>query len=78
MSNLERLEDISMRLDHLESAGDWIARSLVHTDPAASQTGSLVTVLVEDIREKIIALVTDLEQEISEVIEESQAIETRH
>jgi hypothetical protein len=76
MSNLGKLEEISLRLDHLESAGDWLARSLVHSDPAASQTGSLVTVLVEDIRDKLLALVAEMEQELSEALEEQ--IETRH
>ena len=58
---LNKIEDIRSRLDHLEEAGTWLARALVHADATASHTGTLVTVLAEDIREKFTALVAELE-----------------
>lgn len=65
MDSLEKLQEISLRLDHMQAAGDWLARSLVHTDSAASQTGTLISVLVEDIRTRLLELVTELEKEIA-------------
>ncbi|MFN8388706.1 MAG: hypothetical protein U0136_00275 [Bdellovibrionota bacterium] len=63
MNSVEKLQEISLRLDHMQSAGDWLARSLVHTDSAASHTGTLITVLTEDIRERLLELVTELEKQ---------------
>lgn len=62
MESLERLQEIALRLDHLQSAGEWLARSLVHTDAAASQTGTLISVLTEDVRNRVLELVTELEK----------------
>ncbi len=64
MNNSPKLEEISLRLEHLESAGDWLARSFAISDPAASQTGSLVTVLVEDLRYRILSLVKEIEEDL--------------
>ena len=64
MKSLEKLQEISLRLDHLDAAGEWLARALVHTDEAASHTGSLVSVLSEDLRNRIFELVTELEKTI--------------
>lgn len=69
MNTFDKIHDITVRLDNLENLGDWLARALVHVDPAASQTGSLITVLSSDIRDKLIHLVTELESELSEVRE---------
>jgi hypothetical protein len=63
-ASIERLQEISLRLDHLEASGEWLARALVHVDSAASQTGSLISVLAEDIRERLLELVTELEKQI--------------
>ena len=63
-TSIERLQEISLRLDHLEASGEWLARALVHVDSAASQTGSLISVLAEDIRERLLELVTELEKQI--------------
>ncbi len=64
METFNKLHEICLRLDHLESAGEWLARTLVHTDSGASHTGTLVTVLTEDIRERLVELVTELEKEL--------------
>ena len=61
---VDKLHDISLRLDHLQSAGEWLARTLVHVDSSASQTGSLITVLSEDVRNRLLELVTELEKQI--------------
>lgn len=63
MESIGKLQEISMRLDHMQAAGEWLARSLVHTDSAASHTGTLITVLTEDIRERLLELVTELEKQ---------------
>ena len=61
MDTVSKLHEITLRLDHMYSSGEWLARSLVHCDNAASQTGTLITVLVEDVRERLLELVTELE-----------------
>lgn len=68
MNTMGRILDIASRLDHLSNCADWITRETVHTDNGLSQTGSLMAVLVEDIRERINEMVTELEQ-IAEVSE---------
>ena len=67
METLDRLMEITSRIEHLESAAEWITRETVHSDNALSQTGTLIGVLAEEIREKIYSLVKDME--IATVIE---------
>jgi len=62
MNTLAQILEIASRLDHLGSCAEWIARETVHTDNSLSQTGTLMSVLAEDIREKITNLVSELEQ----------------
>ncbi len=64
MDTVGKLQEISLRLDHLQSSGEWLARSLVHQDSAASQTGTLISVLAEDIRQRLLDLVTELEKQV--------------
>ena len=66
MNTLARVLEIASRLDHLGTCAEWIARETVHTDNSISQTGTLISVLTEDIREKLTALISELEQ-ISEM-----------
>jgi hypothetical protein len=65
MNTLSQILEIASRLDHLGTCAEWIARETVHTDNGISQTGTLISVLAEDIREKINTLIAELE-EISE------------
>lgn len=77
MNTLGRVLDISSRLDHLSNCADWVARETVHTDNGLSQTGTLMAVLVEDIRERITDLVNELEQ-IAYEVEIEEGDETTH
>jgi len=61
MSTMDQILEIASRLDHLSTCAEWVARETVHTDNSLSQTGTLMSVLAEDIREKITALVAELE-----------------
>lgn len=63
MSTMDQILEIASRLDHLSTCAEWVARETVHTDNSLSQTGTLMSVLAEDIREKITALVAELEHE---------------
>ncbi len=65
MDNITKIHEICLRIDHLESAGDWLARTLVHVDNSASQTGTLVSVLASDVRERLLELVTCLEKQLA-------------
>ena len=60
---VNRLVEISSRIDHLESVAEWIARETVHTDNTLSQTGTLICVIADDLREKLCALVKDIEKQ---------------
>ena len=62
MDTLQRLMEITSRLEHLETAAEFIARETVHVDNALSQTGTLISVLADDVREKVYQLVQDLER----------------
>jgi hypothetical protein len=61
MRTMDQILEIASRLDHLSTCAEWVARETVHTDNSLSQTGTLMSVLAEDIREKITALVAELE-----------------
>ena len=60
MKTMAQVLEIASRLDHLGTCAEWIARESVHTDNSVSQTGTLISVLAEDIRDRITALVSDL------------------
>jgi len=64
MDSFAKLQEICLRLDHIESAGEWLSRALVHQDGAASHTGSLITVLADDIRDRLMELIAELEGQI--------------
>lgn len=61
METLEKLIDISSRIDHLENAAEWIARETVHSDHGISQTGTLICVLAEELREKLSQIFSEVE-----------------
>ena len=69
MDTVTRLLELSSRIEHLEQAAEWIAKEAVHTDSSVSQTGTLICVLADDIREKIYSLVHELEEEVAEAEE---------
>lgn len=62
MESLDKLIDITSRLEHIEASAEWIARETVQTDNSLSQTGTLICVLAEDVRDKIYNLVKELEE----------------
>jgi hypothetical protein len=62
MNTLPQVLEIASRLDHLGTCAEWIARETVHTDNAVSQTGTLISVLTEEIRDRINNLIAELEQ----------------
>ena len=61
MNTLEKLLDISSRIEHLESSAEWIAKETIHSDSGVSQTGSLICVLADEIREAVYELAKELE-----------------
>jgi hypothetical protein len=62
MNTLAQVLEIASRLDHLGTCAEWIARETVHSDNSISQTSTLISVLAEDVREKLTALISELEQ----------------
>ncbi|MCB0318411.1 MAG: hypothetical protein KDD56_06615 [Bdellovibrionales bacterium] len=70
MNTLDKLLEISSRLEHLENAAEWITKETVHTDSGLSQTGTLICVLADELREMLYQLVHELEQERQDDITE--------
>lgn len=66
METVEKLLDIASRIDHLEHAAEWIAKETVHTDNGVSQTGTLICVLADELRERVYSLVKEFEVTIKE------------
>jgi hypothetical protein len=62
MDIMEQFLQISSRLDHLETSAEWVARETVHTDNALSQTGTLIGVLAQEVREKLCEIIAELER----------------
>ncbi len=65
-SSIKELVDIESRIEHIENLALWIARETSHLDQPVSQTSALISVVCEDLREKIIELVKRLENQIKE------------
>jgi len=66
MDTVQKLADISSRIEHLENAAEWIARETIHSDNTISQTGTLICVLADELRERIFALAQELEKQHSD------------
>ena len=64
MTTIDKLLAISSRIEHLENIASWIAKETVHTDNSVSQTGTLISVLADELREKVYSLVHELEQNL--------------
>ena len=62
MDTLDKLMDIASRIDHLESVAEWIARETVHSDNTVSQSGTLICVIADDLRERLCQLVKQVEK----------------
>lgn len=62
METLQKLLEITSRIDHLESVAEWIAKETVHSDNGVSQTSTLICVLADEVREKVYDLVKALEE----------------
>lgn len=63
MNTLDKLRELTQRLEHLDHTGEWLAETLSGKDEVVAQTGKLITTLSEDIRYRIIELVTELEKQ---------------
>ena len=66
MNTIDKMIEIQSRLEHLESSALWIAKETVHSDNAVSQTGTLISVLADELREKLYNLVQELEKQLFE------------
>lgn len=72
IDTVDELIEISSRLEHLETAAEWITRETVNSDSAISQTGTLITVLADELRERIYELVHTLEEQNRKEIAEKE------
>ena len=67
MKTVDKLQEISSRIDHLLQSADWIARESVHLDNTISQTGTLMVVLADEIREKVYDLIQEMEATLEQL-----------
>lgn len=67
MNTMDKLLEISSRLEHLENCAEWIARETVHADNGVSQTGTLICVLTDEIREKLCVFMREIEEALDAV-----------
>lgn len=65
MDTVQKLLEITSRLEHLECSAEWITRETVQNDNGVAQTGTLIAVLADEIRERVCNLVRDLERQVS-------------
>ena len=70
MDTVDKIISINSRLEHLETAAEWISRETVHSDNSVSQTSTLIQVLVEDVREKIFSIIREFEVKIDAISSE--------
>ena len=64
MDTIAKLQEISHRLDHLEASAEWIVRGTELIDPTTAHTAALISLLADDLRDRIVDLVTDLEKQV--------------
>lgn len=69
MDTITKLLEITSRIEHLENAAEWIARETAQRDNTLSQTGTMIFVLADDIRQKVCDLVKELEEVLEATIE---------
>jgi hypothetical protein len=69
MNSIDKILEIESRLEHLEASALWIARETVHSSNAVSQTGTLITVLADEIREKLVTLIRELEDQANRYLQ---------
>ena len=62
MNTVEKLHELSERIDHLQYLAEWVTRETTHSDNTVSQTATLLTVISEEIREKVCEVVTEFEK----------------
>jgi hypothetical protein len=62
VETVQKLQELSNRIEHLQSLADWVTRETTHSDNAVSQTATLITVLAEDIRERVYEVVRECEE----------------
>lgn len=77
-SSIDKLMEISSRIDHLEQTAEWIARESVHTDNAISQSGTLICVIADELRSQICDLVQELERTAQEQELDEEFMDTIH
>ena len=61
MGTVQKLADISCRIEHLERSAEWITKETVHSDNSISQTATLITVLADEIWDRVCSLVKEIE-----------------
>ena len=61
VKSIDKILQISSRLEHLESAAEWVARETVHKDQVISQTASMICSIADDLRDRVLELVQEFE-----------------
>lgn len=67
MDTNDIIHRLCLKLDQIESSGEWLTRTNVHESNSSCQTATLIQVLAEEVREELIKLVVQLEEEAENV-----------
>ena len=59
---VKELQEISERINHLENSAEWITKETIHQDCSVSQTATLISVLADEVRERVCQLVREIEK----------------
>ena len=62
MKTINKLLEISSRIEHLEKSAEWIAKETATKDSAVSQTATMIYALADDVQERVTQLVKKLEE----------------
>ena len=65
MDTISKLQEISLRLDQIDQTAEWLSQSLEERDPAMAQAGTLMSALSDDIRLRVLELVSELETRVA-------------
>ncbi len=73
MDTISKLQEISLRLDQIDQTSDWLAQCLEELDPAMSQAGTMVAALSDDVRMRVLELVSELENQVAMISAELES-----
>lgn len=70
MDTVKKLQEISLRIDQIDQTSEWLMTVLGETDPSLAQAGAMMSALADDVRLRVLELVSDLEARVAMICEQ--------